>query len=610
MLGGYQALNTDKEFTSYAVFKLDETNSDTKTLPGELSAVALIAGFSSEESGGTLPEAKTNGRVFIEKLDHRAKFQSDTFFNTYDPEADEPIWKSLVKRAIGFQSDPIDIQEMIWQGIINKYLQNVVIEKTDDGAIVIEVTHRSALRAAEIANIIMEEVILDEKKANEEAQNNQLYYLSNTLAKSLNDLEIAQSNLKVFALENSAMPLENFAVGSLQLDALREQFDRTTQLQDAVAELLLLLKNKTTNQENYISLRQRFPIVDQVEFRRVLGQNEIIGSWSWPDINSVSAVYDTLSERNNRLQSQIETSQKEAERSGQALETYGRLKREEKVAEATYTVLIEQVKAQSMIAGYQPSKSEIYEYPFPSISPSHPNLFQNLTIGGILGLFVSSAIALILGKKRGVYYSKKSLTAGMPARLNASSKTLASLRKKSLNDMEKRIRKKPRPILRDIAVEIHKSGKNLATISSSNTKTTAHDVAQALALTMQTKNIKIATIDFSTTSYDRNFEQEQIASEAFVVSANTGNVSVLRPTDNLAAVELISKKDFLKNIILLNSTFDLIFLCADNDEAVSLLRALDGQDIFHLTLARTKHTKSDILQNMHLLLPIQGLLHD
>ena len=176
--------------------------------------------------------------------------------------------------------------------------------------------------------------------------------------------------------------------------------------------------------------------------------------------------------------------------------------------------------------------------------------------------------------------------------------------------MEKRIRKKPRPILRDIAVEIHKSGKNLTAISSSNTKTTAHDVAQALALTMQTKNIKIATIDFSTTSYDRNFEQEQIASEAFVVSANTGNVSVLRPTNNLAAVELISKKDFLKNIILLNSTFDLIFLCADNDEAVSLLRALDGQEIFHLTLARTKHTKSDILQNMHLLLPIQGLLHD
>ena len=86
-----------------------------------------------------------------------------------------------------------------------------------------------------------------------------------------------------------------------------------------------MLKNKTINQDDYLQLRQKFPIVDQAEFRRVFGQNEIISSWSWPDASSVDAVYDTLSDRITMLQSDVNTSQKDAERSSAALETFARL---------------------------------------------------------------------------------------------------------------------------------------------------------------------------------------------------------------------------------------------------------------------------------------------
>mgnify|MGYP000371138293 CR=1 FL=1 len=57
------------------------------------------------------------------------------------------------------------------------------------------------------------------------------------------------------------------------------------------------------------------------------------------------------------------------------------------IAEATYTVLIEQVKAQSMIAGYQPNRSQIFEYAAPPLKESTPNLKHSLIIGLILGLF-------------------------------------------------------------------------------------------------------------------------------------------------------------------------------------------------------------------------------
>ena len=485
-----------------------------------------------------------------------------------------------------------------------------MLDETQDGSVKIVVTHVNPQRAAEIANAIMNEVISNAKNKKDAEQDQQLSYLSNTLARALSDLEVSQSNLKEFALENSALPLESFAAGSLQLDALREQLSRTSELHEAVAALSLMLQNKTTDQKNYMVLRQQFPIVDQVEFRRVLGQNEIINSWSWPEASSVGAVLDTLSDRKSRLKSQINASQLDAERSGLALETYAKLEREAKISEATYTVLIEQVKAQSMVAGYRPDKTEVYEYASPSISPSAPKRSLILALGAVLGLFVGAALSLVLALRRGVYYSKNSLITGAQARLTASVRALLPLRNKSLNDLNTMLVKKPRSVLRDVAVEIHKSAATQVVVTSSRAKLTGSDVARALASYMQSDTMTVAVIDFSSRAKKLDIDRERLSVGSFVVAESAGHVSILRPDGDLAAMELLSQRGFWKNTQSLNSTFDLVFLCADNGDAISLLSAVEGQKTFHITLARTKNTKSATLAQMRSLLPIQGLLYD
>ena len=610
VFGGYYALNADKEFTSAAIFKLDQAKSGGISLGGELGALASIAGFGGGLAATILPTDQVTGRIFIEKLDAKLNFQADPYFNTYNPSSVDPIWKSLIKSAIGWQKSSTDAQETIWQGIVAKYSKNIMLDETQDGSVKIVVKHVNPQRAAEIANAIMNEVISNAKNMKDTEQDQQLSYLSNTLASALSDLEVSQSNLKEFALENSALPLESFAAGSLQLDALREQLSRTSELHEAVAALSLMLQNKTTDQKNYMALRQQFPIVDQVEFRRVLGQNEIISSWSWPEASSVDAVFDTLSERKSRLQSQISASQIAAERSGLALETYAKLEREAKIAEATYTVLIEQVKAQSMVAGYRPDKTEVYEYASASINPSAPKRSLILALGAVLGLFVGAALSLVLALRRGVYYSKNSLKTGAQAGLSASVRTLLPLRNKSLNNINTMLVKKPRPVLRDMAVEIHKSGATQVVVTSSRSKLSGKDAARALASYMQSDTMKIAVIDFSSRAKKLDINDEILSVGSFLISEQAGHTSVLKPDGDMAAMDLLGQKDFLENIQSLNSTFDLVFLCADNDDAISLLSALEGQKTFHVTLARTKNTKSATLVQMRSSLPIQGLLHD
>ena len=610
VLGGYYALNAEKEFTSTAIFKIDQSKVGGISLGGELGALASFAGFGGGIAASILPTDQVTGRIFIEKLDAKLNFQADPYFNTYDPNSIDPLWKSVIKRAIGWKKSSVDPQEAIWQGIVAKYTKSIVLDETPDGAVKIVVTHVNPKRAAEIANTVMDEIISTLKTKRNTEQDAQLSYLSNTLAKALSDLEASQSSLKQFALENSALPLESFAARSLQLDGLREQLSRTAELYDAVVALSSMLQNKTTDQKSYLALRQQFPIVDQVEFRRVLGQNEIISSWSWPEASSVDAVFDTLTERKNRLQSQINAAQIDAERSGLALETYAKLEREAKIAEATYTVMIEQVKAQSMASGYRPDRTEVYEYASPSISPSAPKRSLILALGAVLGLFVGAALSLVLALRRGVYYSKNSLIAGAQAGIAASVSALLPVRNKSLNDLNTMLIKKPLPVLRDVAVEIHKSSAKQVVVTASRTKLTGNDVARALASYMQSDTVNVAVVDFSSRAKKLGVDHDGLSVGSFVVTENVGHVSILRPDGDLTAMELLSQRDFYNNIKSINSTFDLVFLSADDGDAISLLRALEGQKTFHITLARTKKTKSATLAQMRSLLPIQGLLYD
>jgi uncharacterized protein involved in exopolysaccharide biosynthesis len=610
IFGGYYALKMKKEFTSVAIFKIDEAKSSGFSLGAEFGALANLAGLPGGANTSILPAEKLTGRIFIEKLDARLDFQSDPYFNTYNPNSLDPPWKSLIKHVIGWQKSSLDPQEAIWQGIVSKYIKSIALEETPDGAIKIMATHPSPQRAAEISNVIMDEIISNSKNNRHTEQDAQLSYLSNTLARALSDLEASQSNLKQFALENSALPLQSFAARSLQLDGLREQLSRTTELHDAVVALSSMLQNKTTDQKSYLALRQQFPIVDQVEFRRVLGQNEIINSWSWPEASSVDAVFDTLIERKSRLKSQINAAQIDAESSGLALETYARLEREAEIAEASYTVMIEQVKAQSTLSGYRPNITEIYEYASPSINPSAPNRSLFLALGAVLGLFVGTAVSYAWALRRGVYYSKNSLKTASQARITASISALLPVRNKSLYDLNTLFIRKPHSVLRDVAVEIHKSTATQVVVTASRTKLKANDVARALASYMQSETIKIAVVDFSSIAKKLDVNHDRLSVGSFVVAENVGHVSILRPDGDLKAMELLSQKSFCDDMKSLNSNFDLVFLSADESDAISLLRAIEEQKTFHITLARTKKTKSATLAQMRSLLTIQGLLYD
>ena len=194
---GYYALTADKIYTASAVFEIKKNDANGFNIPGDLGALASLAGVGGATSSGSssLLERLTK-REFILLASDRLSLEKDPFFQTYDPNATDSLWKSKIKSLIGWQKSFQDDQSIIQQTVIENYNKHVQISETDGGAISISVKHGNPEFSAQYANGIMEQVrrlIVEEDRKNKDFR---LTYLAETLADALQEMENAQNNLK------------------------------------------------------------------------------------------------------------------------------------------------------------------------------------------------------------------------------------------------------------------------------------------------------------------------------------------------------------------------------------------------------------------------------
>ena len=601
---GYFIINSKNIYTSTVVFKLaeDKSQNDTSSLIGGL--VGISTGKRS-----SLPEDKVKGRIFIEELDEKLNFKSDPYYNSYNPNFKDPVWKSTLKKLIGWNKTQINQNEIIWQTIVLAYNNSVTLTETEAGAFKISVSHNDPNRSAYIANQITKKIIDDTEKERLIVLDEQLKYMYETVAVALDEVNSSQFNLKEFSIEYGALPIESFAAGSIQLDLFREQFAITKNLHNAVAELATLLKKNNLSQDDYISLQNKHPIINQVEFRRILGQSEIISTWNWPSENTVLNVLSTLSERLESLDLKIENSQKNAEISGDILDTYAKLKREATIAEASYSVLIERAKTQDVLAGYRSEKSEIFEYASPPNRASEPKRFLILALGAIIGLITGCVLALFLSLKKQVFYSKNKLFTTAQAKIVHRSKVFKALKKFEWDNKRKSLAQNQLLTLRNITQELYKSNSRYNIITSLDSRILASVVANAIAHFMMTRKSKIAIVDLSGHLIKSKSTTKANPKDHFLLSENKEFISIFVPNHAYESIDMFSHPNLLENLDLLTKAFDRTFICANNDDAISLSQIMEDETTFHVLISRRVHTKIKMLLNIKLYLPIQGLLH-
>ena len=606
-LSGYYALTTDKEYTAVAVFQIEDTKNSGFNIPTELGAIASLAGLGAgiQKSGSEILIERAYGREFILRVLEKFSLDLDPFFNFYDPNYKDPVWKATIKKLIGWQKTQLEKKALVEHNVTETYREYVDFQETDAGAISIAVTHEDPAKAADYANGFMIELKQLVERESAAAKSRRLNYLSETLADALQEMDRAQKNLKDYALENSALAQTNFISGSLKLDEIRMEKRKVQEIANLLSILENLIKSGNLDIKSYEALRSTYPLVDDIDFRRILGMSETISAWDWPEIETIEAVRATLTDRINRLNVEINNIEEDAKIYATSAEDLAKFTRDAKIAEATYTVLIEQVKSQSLVAGFQPESFKVFEYASSPRGPSSPKRNLVLALGMIFGGFLGCAISLLNSARRGVYYTTSALISDAKAELALKIKPIRRLSRKSISDINSFISK--RRIQELDEAEIKLANKNIIYIFNLGGKSSSSDITRLLATQSAQSGRKVILCD-TTLKSKKEIEDKPLLDISGLPIVNIdSNINLL---NNANGASFFTSTSFGKTLEKLITTYDQVYICSNTLNSNLGLMALKNFNTSFVLIAGLRTSRKLDIRKLESEKPIDLLFYD
>ena len=189
-------------------------------------------------------------------------------------------------------------------------------------------------------------------------------------------------------------------------------------------------------------------------------------------------------------------------------EDLAKLTREMKIAEATFTVLTEQVKSQSLAAGYKPDTFKVFAYATP-LEATSPKRNLILALGAVLGLFIGSSISLINALRKGVFYTQSSIISLALAHAAFPSHTFRRIARFSGERLVKALNKRKPPSLDDVDVLL--ASKNLVYVVNTGLTPSASQTGRLLAIQSSQSGRSVLLIDPTLKLTNDSKTQKQIA---------------------------------------------------------------------------------------------------
>ena len=606
IFSGYKAITAEKKFTANAIFEIKNNNTSGLNYGSELGALATLAGVSTNLSSSNSLLERVSKREFILVVRNKHSLDLDPYFNTYNPnKSKDPFWKATIKRVIGWQATEAERELIVENNIIKNYQKLVKIDEIDGGLISISVTHSKPDKASIYANTFMEEIRNLIEKESIAEQKLRLSYLSETLADAVQDMERTQKALKDYALENSTLAQEFFLSGSLKLDDIRMEKRKVEEISELLTILAKLIKSGNLDFNSYETLRSSNPLIDDVEFRRILGMSEVISAWTWPKIQTIDAVSATLKDRIKKLDIDIKNIEENAKIYATSAEDLAKFTRDAKIAEATYKVLIEQVKSQSVAAGFRPEKFKVFQYATPPLAPSSPQRNKYLVLGAILGLLAGCTFTLFNSLRKGVFYSHTSLKSEVNAKLSLSSKSLRRLSKKSISKISSFISKQSISEINE--AEIKLAHQKLIYVMNYGGRPSASGLARLIATQSSQSGRKVALCDITGQSLNElENKSSHMVSGLQLVNIDE-NLSVMAEEKEANFFTAFNFSSTLKDLL---NNFDQVFICCSNKDAALGLLALEGFNPSVILLAGLRNTKKSNIKSVAKNQPIDILFYD
>lgn len=470
ILGGYFLVNSQEEYTAEAVFAIEKRGS--LPVPSEYGdAASLFLGESRDDQGIF---DRLEGRDFILRLADDLDLENDEYLN---PPAQEPPLLSIAGvmfRAGLYEPGQRDADDTI----VSAYRKNVKLSETKSKSIKVSVSHANPTQAARIANAIVHRAIGEIEEEEKVSHRNQLTYLSEQLADSLEEVEAAKNAVAESSMNN----------GRVSLDLL---------------------------------------------------------------------------------------------------------KRKERIAEANYNALVEQVRMKSLTMGYPGERAKIYQLAAPPQAPSSPNppiiIALSLALGALLGI----GLALLFGRWRGKVHSMSTITGMTGAPIVARTSALRKLRRPSRLWRAEQYDKVGDPALIELAAAVLSTEKKIVLIASTGLRISPLPVALWLANTSTAhgRSAALMLLGVSPPSSSTASSGQEMATDRF------GKVDVLY-SQSRSSLDTLSSLRKAGMMIEDDSSHDILILVASSRYAATAARALSRAHPFSILVTQQGYSRRNVLERI------------
>lgn len=585
------AVTATPTFDAKAVFEL-KASSHGPGIASEYTSLASMAGISlaGKDSKGVFD--RLAGRDFILRLSSDVNLEDDPYFNPQ--EEISPFSFSGIKLTLGLTAED-GVKPDANDSITSSYTRSVKVRETKNGSIEVSVTHTDAQRSAIIANAIVARVVKELSEEERKSQSKQLAYLSEQLADALSEMEATKKSVADFTLANSLSSPSAFAARSELMFELREDLRRTQEMAVALDELSRTMSSPAAlASTEYMELKETSPIIDDVDFRRLIGVPEALDAWSWPPKEKLGNFRNTLADKMAKIEESIH------ELYASSTEQLATLRREATVAEATYNVLIEQVKAQSLITGYQGETALFYQSATPPERPTSPKKMLITALGIVIGLVIGAMISIITALRGGRVYTEQSIAEASGASLSLKTMSLSKIKSMEASALLKSLLSVKDHSLNELLIAQSISSSKVTIVGSTAPSISPLIAALWLALLRHEHGKKVAVMSLSGQS-PHSMKALSSPLQGLASVFDFGGVDFILPNSEHNAVSMITSYDVHALLSEADKRYDLIILASSQEQTPNAFRAFSKYGPFTVALAKPGVTSRKLLEALKLI---------
>lgn len=595
----FYAQNLEKIYTTTAKFVIKGGSG------GRIPDVsAFVPGFSGVDGGnreGALVTDKIMSRDFIDSLIEKTDLgiEDDPYF-TGEGDRPDPMTFVFGEREVTSEQER--------EAIVNAYRNKIVGVETSrtSGVVNLRVRHPDPVRAARIANTIMETHIDNIETKRIEDDQRQVDLMKGRLTRAQLDLEKALDAARLYALENNLRSEEELGASSLNLTQFRRQVER---LNAILAGIGYIEERRVVTPSGSMNLNDFFAKhpVAFTPLQRDLRWDADQGVVPLPPLGELASLRQSFIDEREQLQRTLRIMENEAAQNADAAGQLSQLQRNIEVQKTVYTTLVSRTEARSLSAALQGESVERIQWAPPPLRPSSPRVLLWALVAFVAGTLLTFIIGLARSWRAGTLYTANSITRLLPAATPVTTlKRTVNTRLSPIKAIEQRLRRTDDAELFDLAAILQENDIRRLSIIGAPSLPASHNLATMLGGIMAEGGERIAVVSLA----------RRDKGGGKIMGQNWGLLVKTETTENLTILRWIAGTDaesmtLEEALAQANETFDrTITVCAPLEWGVLRNRvALAQADHVLLVTRKGKTTKHDVKWADRLISQVPGIGH-